>query len=961
MNNDNFGAEQIIKEHISNSDVFFVFQSEIAAVLWAEKMLTSGCCGAVALERFIAWDTFKANFIRSSVHNKQSVPAVVKRLFAQHLLAENARAAAAGKPLFKSLIHPRYAGESRSFSDWIASLLPSLAGWREQNARAAGRQNSNKEKTSPVIDDEDCDLLLLYNRYAEFLESHKLFEPAWEKPPFYDDGNTYIIFFPEILQDYAEYREILSKQKNIRQIPIPFDKNLPCAALFDNARSELRNLALHIRHLHEEQNIPYENIALNVPDSENMLPYITRELSLYAVPFAVKNGKSLADYAAGQLFGLMQSCVQNQFSFQSLKNLFLNRRFPWNAQTEDAVSQLIDFGIKNDCLCSWHEHESGRLLDVWETAFARSGMQEQRALELYRQIKNVLNAICSAPTFAALRAEYFSFREKFFDVKLFSEERFAEADRIISRCLSELAVLVEMETAFPSVRAENCFGFFVNELRGKIYLAQSTVRGVNIFPYKLAASAPFDCHIVINASQNALSVVYKPFPFLSKNKRKQLQFEDINVSEQFIRLYAMNTSALSGAYFSCSSRTFGGYALPHSCLAVQENSAAAELSADLYTAEREALPQLFSAVAENRFPEKLFSVQKKSFFEWAAAFRNERHENFAGSGNTAIRNRIDSLRNGGLIRVSATMMNEFFSCPRMWFFSRILGISDFSQSASSFDVRLRGTILHEIIHRMLERIKLLHSGVLPLPCAETESECSELAKEIVREVLDGFPQTCAGIKNASFLTAQLYAARKPDFMRTAAFFANKFLENFGGYKILALEKKYTIPFAEDSFLVGQIDCVLCNTDGNPAIVDFKQKNAPRRQDCICAPDSEMRNFQLAMYIKLLEQTEYHGKKAVQEALFFSIEEGKAVYILGNPKKTARGKNSDEEQTSLSPRDSFEPSMKFLDESIDYFISSVKAGRLSLPNAVPYDVCAACAYAAVCRTTFAISGESSWQI
>lgn len=80
MNNGNSVAEQIIKKHIGSSNVFFVFQSETAALLWAEKMLTSGCSGAAALERFIAWDTFKANFIRSTVHNRQSVPAGVNKI-----------------------------------------------------------------------------------------------------------------------------------------------------------------------------------------------------------------------------------------------------------------------------------------------------------------------------------------------------------------------------------------------------------------------------------------------------------------------------------------------------------------------------------------------------------------------------------------------------------------------------------------------------------------------------------------------------------------------------------------------------------------------------------------------------------------------------------------------------------------------------------------------------------------
>ena len=54
--------EDVLRENLDREDVVFVFPTDIALTSWAEHCVKDPCASsvkAVALERFIAWDTFK--------------------------------------------------------------------------------------------------------------------------------------------------------------------------------------------------------------------------------------------------------------------------------------------------------------------------------------------------------------------------------------------------------------------------------------------------------------------------------------------------------------------------------------------------------------------------------------------------------------------------------------------------------------------------------------------------------------------------------------------------------------------------------------------------------------------------------------------------------------------------------------------------------------------------------------
>ena len=251
-------VEKILKENIKNQDTVFVFPTEIAASLWADRSIFVTDCQAVALERFLAWDKFKGEAVRSENQNKISVPSTMRQIFVSRLIEQNAE-----KPFFKSLISEKYSKTAESFSTWIASILPKLGMWKEYF-----------EKNSSQKDAEDQDLLVLYEKYTEFLNKYGFFDPAWEKPPFKSNGKHYFIFFPEINSDWEEYKFILESTKEfITLVNVPdfseennFNKSE--VKFFNNSRVELKNIANKIFELHHQKKIDWQSMAISVPDME---------------------------------------------------------------------------------------------------------------------------------------------------------------------------------------------------------------------------------------------------------------------------------------------------------------------------------------------------------------------------------------------------------------------------------------------------------------------------------------------------------------------------------------------------------------------------------------------------------------------------------------------------------------------------------------------------------------------
>ena len=966
-------TEEIILQHLGEPKTIFVFPTGLSATAWAEKMLDH--VAAVAMERFIAWDSFKSEAIRSRHQNKASIPSLMRKIFASHLIQENARAVAANEePLFENLINPQFAQEAQSFTNWIAGLLPSLETWRK-NHQAAGLE----------LDAQDRDLQRLHQRYHEFLEEHDRFDPAWEQPPFHDDGNHYIIFYPEILTDFSEYQHILESSSHITLVKTKTtSKNLPQCIFYSNARQELRETALFIRNLVEEKGLSYSDIFVSVPDMEAMAPYLQREFQLYAIPAVFRSGKNLSAYGAGAIFGQIKSCLTSDFSFESLNNLLQNHHLPW--KEAELNQQLIAFGIENNCLCSYKDGNA--TVDVWQEAFKKKP-QEERLKNMYETLRREVKRFATATSFEKLREAYFQFRDKFWDMSQAS----SECDLILGRCITELAGLMDLEQEFPQIQVPDPFGFFLQVLEEKEYLAQTRQRGVSVVPYRLAASAPAGCHIVVGASQKDITLVFQQLGFLSQLKRNRLGLTDVNPSDAFIALYQGHSS--QPVRFTAAEKSFSGYAIPHNGLeAVKQEQ---DLSTqDFLTGEAE----LFQAARQGQQHQQDFvptHIQQEGFQYW-----QQRVQAVAGSKSVDfhfphweenIKAKLqtyvpqDSDQNHKLLRISQTHLNEFFTCPRKWYFNRILSLKEPDTQAQLMRDAWMGTIYHEIIRQYLEPLQRCGSTLVPLETDEFKGEY--LLPEEEQRLEDAVNLVLHNQSDLSPLTQELLLAQKDAITATAKKFIMSLCRNFPHHQVVALEEKITCqPKQLDSLLetlwskgqipsickdfpstaaerqalyqelqafvlTGQLDCLLNSPEDSLILLDFKLGNPPSPAESTVDDQGMMQNFQMAFYCILYEAQ--YPERTIDSAAFMTIKDGELNKIFGFESNKLPQR---EVTVSAKSRDIL-PYNYTVAATLQYvkdFATAITTCSFPQLAQVDYDTCKECAWKRICRTTYTVGGE-----
>ena len=97
---------ETLTNHILDENSVFVFSTEIACTSWQDKLLNDEIVEAIPLEKFIAWDTFKSEAVRSKIQNKKSIPSSLRKIFSSWIIEENRKSCLENSPIFTSIINP---------------------------------------------------------------------------------------------------------------------------------------------------------------------------------------------------------------------------------------------------------------------------------------------------------------------------------------------------------------------------------------------------------------------------------------------------------------------------------------------------------------------------------------------------------------------------------------------------------------------------------------------------------------------------------------------------------------------------------------------------------------------------------------------------------------------------------------------------------------------------------------
>ena len=973
--------------NIDKPSSLFVFPTDVAVSRWVDRLLVLRGGGSVAMDKFVAWDRFKQNSIRSKVPDRQSVPSVLRKMFVIGLIRENARRCAEGeKPFFEAIIQSEWAGQADSFADWLAKILPYLALWfRQATGLQIGEiQGKAAACSSDGLAGEDRDLFALALEYARFLEAHGLFEPAWETPPFNDTGKECFIFFSEALLDFGEYRELLASSKHVTIVPTDqgeTERHPPDVFFYTNSRSEITEAALYILALHKNEKIPWDSISVSIPETEAYGPYLFREFENRNIPYIRQAGKPLCAYPAGGFFAAIAGCASADFSFSSVTALLLNRRLPWKHERE--IRELIDFGIKNNCISSWTEEEGEdgkqNKINVWEDAFSQPfGGLNPQTRSFFRELKLWTNNMRRAKSFAEIRKNYFVFRERFFDM----ENCLEETDLVLSRCISELVSLVEIEKKFSDVGLPDPYTFFTGYLEEVEYLAQQSASGVAILPYRTAAPAPFDCHIILGASQVNLKTIFAPLSFLSGSRRKQLKIEDNDASLEYIKLHMFNSGR--PAAFFCSEQSFAGYAIPHNALnaalkPMQRFGESSEhknkFAPDLYLKENRFYASMYFDVPQGEGGDcepcatAIHANQGRGFEAW------KRRRKTASVGGEAagfayppghplpalIRRRF--CKEGKPLSVSPSSLRPYFECPLKWVFSRVLQLEELEIETGLMSDNITGLVYHAVLNLFLdgliktgEAISLpVNAGSEKKPRAKLPAPYRKLLCDKIETVFECFPRLPHSHKTEmSMLTARLLRAEKKLFLVRLESFLAEFVSFFAGYRVVSSEARYCLENVSFN-LNGIVDCILEDVrkdapdPGSLAIVDFKAASILKLSDCF--GEDGLCDFQMPAYLRLAESA---LEKEVHTTLFFGIKDAKVQVWFGAIQNALTGAGIPKKETDCVTRtgDTFAEIMGDFDTKTKRFAEEVLGGVF--PYGPSYSIrCQKCEHNKTCRTLYKI--------
>ncbi len=953
--------ERLIKKYIEDDNVVFVFPTEIAASMWQERALDFHPRAVLPNERFMAWDRFKSLHAARAEAGKAEVTEQVRELYAESLAQKNAASAAKGKLLLRSVIPAEFAESASLFSPWIAGILPHLALWKEKKAQVG--------KAAGFEDAEDKDIDFIFKDYKAFLDRHSLFEPDWCRRV-EGAGKKHIIFFYEAIQGFSAYEAALRPKyvKTADELPVsaqladftavkapPFAGEIADFSLCDDFHEEFRRVALQIEKLLREKDgqdgEDCNSIAVSLSDAQESEPYLSRELATRGIPFYLRFGRPIAETGAGRIFPLIQQCKAENFSFSSVKKLVSLKSIAWSNPGQAA--DLVQFGIKNRCLCAWEEN--GERIDAWERAFRLPGKNADfRIEEWYKKLKRNVMALCGAKSFAAVRKAWFDFSRNLLDARKMGlsdaegEENKTKEYLEIGRCLKELDALVEAEQSFPELAPSSHFSFFVARLKKTTYAPQSKEGGVSVFSHKDAAAAPFKFHFVTGATQEDATALHVELRFLRKDKRDALACIDEDASNALFSSYMNGAESGGRVFFSAALRGVGGHKTVHSAFGVH---AGKDKGDDL----PDPLDDPLEMEERQEKPHRIYPAQRNGFEAYSAlnsdkanrfSFLKKAFEGNVDAGTLAhIKERIAKKGKNSEqdVRVSATDLNAFAECPAKWLLQKALRLEtlEFSPELDIVDAGEKGNIFHEVAESLYKLIK----GEGGAFCAGNAERYLEEADKIIRAAIKNGLGPATAESPLGALACPALAARLKKWVQALVEADSKLLDGF-----IPVITEDELCCSEDGIeYAGKIDRISESEGGeSTVIVDYKTGACPGTKDCKPDADGKIKDFQMPFYAFLCKK---ELKKDATQAWFFSVKKPAYVRILDTDDGVIKSSSGH----GCKSAEEFESAIEAMKKEARAFAKAVTAADFSAEG-VYFSDCQACGFKAVCRRAYSVARD-----
>ncbi|HOK00158.1 MAG TPA: PD-(D/E)XK nuclease family protein [Termitinemataceae bacterium] len=1029
------GVLPIILNHLQDRTVRFVFPSSVVARHWAET--TCVATGKpLDLRRFIAWDVFKEEALSQREEKLRPANRLLRLLFATHCLRENKTHTQEGKLLLYQLIPHAYAAEYQVFVPYVAELLPALKKIVEaianQTARTKqdGRAGSAPEGSTSapfffsdglsfsmpswfqqVQDPYYRDVILLYHWYAQFLTKQGFFEPSWREGVFSGNPAEWIIFFPELLEDWDQFEGALPS--GVKRVPLsvldrgglqkggagdvpeneaqrqhketPFldspaigpseeEKSARLTTLlrglhqgalsFSTIREEVRFVVLLLRELLQRGLYRCQDILISIPELEKYRELLQLESALRDVPLQIQQGRFLAELPGGSFFLRMQEVEASLWSYDALRYFLEDGAIPWKERKKNLW--LLEFGKLFRCLAGFREGETPQ--DVWLETFKKvkdfsdqdlvaKGWYGPAVTELeayYQRLKRQVQKCLAAPSFEKLKKYLDEFITAFIDRSVMDDL----VDPVFAIAQDELEQLIRLETSLQDFAVENPYALFIQHLKQTPYVTQGKGAGIRVYPYRVAAGCGGPLHIVMNASQDALSVAADEGPLVREDRKAALGIKNKDLTPFFIEAYKGGSDVV---FFTVPQRTLdGSYCLPHQALRIVEwNPGGASSPGQApRMSPGISLGDLVSWVFQQDPYEKRDSLGgSETAAQALAATRLARRHYPQGGGHLWYDLRRESLEDSTLLKeiqarfkneISPSSLNLFLRCPYAWFLQQALRIQELETEVVTVDARDEGLVYHAILEGFFKELQ--KEGTLERGQLERYQKILDTHIEAVRKTFTR--QEGVFQEEVYNMLITRIGGRLRDYLAQD-------MENLSGHRIVGVEfdgASYALPRKEGEGspyrLAGRIDLLTMDREGNLMITDFKRKRLPDPGALLfqenTLPSRENRyDLQIAAYIRMVEHTPIEAKcRKVNRARLYSLEEGNLQKVI-DPIGSAANR-----RRLPVTRDDYEATLEMVDWLCEAYIEALESGDFPVPDLEHQEVCEDCSVRSVCRVPFA---------
>ena len=904
---------QSIKQYIEKRDTIFVFPSETASRFWLKRSFSFTHRRTLSHERFISWDHFKRTTFKYSLPAFQPVNEAARTLFLHHLLEENRE-----RSFFRSIIPREYAEYSPLQITALRKILPYLNRISDIPRLEQGIEAGKKK-----------DLLLLLDKYLEFLKVGGLFEPGYRKPELEVNNFNYLLFYPEILADfhYLNRKGWLGKHPKIKIISLTHEAPGPELKLtsFENSEEELTWVLLKVGALLDNQVDPAA-IAISAPDLEQLESRLLLLSRLHEVPLQIHQSEPILRYPQARLFGNMKSCIDSGFSIESLKALLLNRAAPW--KKKQLNRKLIRFAVYYRVFRNYST--PGVKIDLWReninkalasSAEPQGGFERVEIGEIagyFKRLQSSLQAIAESRDFIDLKEKLLRFSDSFLSTADFSEDEL----KVFQFSLKALNELIAASAHCNSYRFSSPFAIWIAYLEEKPYAPGDLPPGIAVYPYRLAAAIRPRYHFILNACQSATEHIIRPYPFL--NIHEEYNLADIlstgeyDLSAPFIRLYSLSGEEV---FFSYARKSYSGNSLPPAYFVTSGavsnfNEKDENRYSDPYSVER----ALWTKEQVTR-PERLYRGQLQGFSRAIKTSLKAKSLNLWHTPLDQEYRRVISRRlryREGYLVISPSSLEQYDNCAFNFLLARGLSIDEESYLPESWEARETGNILHEIYRRFYQWI-IDQGGYL-------ERERFTLYQVQLKDTTDGVLKSYG--RNHPLPIFPLWREKCRNIEGLAPALLEVDIKIFPGQRIIDVEKLLTVtlqPEGRKVKLTGRIDRIAENSKGM-GVVDYKKSKTPKSRDIFGARPT---SFQIPFYILLLAAS---GRNA-DWAAYYSMEEKKYIMALDNEPELQEyaGRN--------------------LAETIEGMIKNIERGDFSMATTAKKINCRFCPYEGICRHNF----------